>query len=166
MVKLDIGGGIYPKEGFTNIDILDCADITLDLEKDKLPFGDESVDEVYSSHAFEHIKYNLVLSEILRVLKTGCRFELHVPHWNQSMAMTGGHIHTVSEENILHWTKYFVDTWFPGEYKFELESVYYVRGANYDEAKRIFPGLTNLQIKKFIPDTCHEIKFVLKKVKK
>ena len=45
-MKLEIGGGNTPRgEGFVNLDCLPCADIAIDLEKDPLPFADDSVDQ-------------------------------------------------------------------------------------------------------------------------
>ena len=70
-MKLEIGGGNTPRgEGFVNLDCLPCADIAIDLEKDPLPFADDSVDEVYSAHCLEHVNNAVgVLAEVLRVCK-------------------------------------------------------------------------------------------------
>ncbi|HKZ42047.1 MAG TPA: class I SAM-dependent methyltransferase, partial [Candidatus Hodarchaeales archaeon] len=44
--------------------------IRCDVEKEKLPFRDNTFDEVFSGNIFEHLKNpNLVLREMSRVLK-------------------------------------------------------------------------------------------------
>ncbi|MCU0641421.1 MAG: methyltransferase domain-containing protein [Candidatus Margulisbacteria bacterium] len=45
-----------------------------DVDREKLPYADASFDEVYSDNMMEHLKNpNLVLSEMVRVLKKGGR---------------------------------------------------------------------------------------------
>jgi len=80
-VRLNIGAGRTYIPGFKNIDISNKADITLDLGKDKLPFGENSVDLIFSYHTLEHVPdYLFALSEIHRVLKHRGRFLLGVPY--------------------------------------------------------------------------------------
>jgi len=51
--------------------------IRCDVEKEKLPFRDNTFDEVFSGNIFEHLKNpNLVLREMSRVLKPGGRVVL------------------------------------------------------------------------------------------
>ena len=49
-MKLNIGCGNKKIEGFTGIDKFDCAavDIICDVENAKLPFDDNTVDEIMS----------------------------------------------------------------------------------------------------------------------
>jgi len=160
-IFLDIGGGVTPKEGYTNIDILPCADIVLDVTKEDLPFADNTVSKVHSSHAFEHFSYGKILKEICRVCKTGSEVVIRVPHWNSDMAFCAGHVHSVSETQVKHWSEDFVSYWFDGSKRLKLIGTSYVpNGKVYDEAKECFPNLSPLQIKKFIPNTCTEIKFL------
>ena len=49
----------------------------------RIPFNNETVDNVYSSHTFEHLRYNdgdLFLKECHRVLKVGGGIRLVVPN--------------------------------------------------------------------------------------
>lgn len=74
-MKLHLGCGDVIREGYINIDAraLPGVDMVLDLSE-KLPFGDNSVDEIYSHHLIEHLTQtqgmNLVM-ECYRVLKAG-----------------------------------------------------------------------------------------------
>lgn len=55
-VKLDLGCGQNPKEGFEGVDLYgDKAKHKVDLFKFPWPFADDSVDEIFASHFLEHI---------------------------------------------------------------------------------------------------------------
>jgi predicted SAM-dependent methyltransferase len=55
-VKLDLGCGQNPKEGFEGVDLYgDKATHKVDLWKFPWPFGDASVEEIHCSHFLEHI---------------------------------------------------------------------------------------------------------------
>ncbi len=82
MTRLDIGSGPEPKEGFTGVDLYATGPNIVSAPMNKLPYEDESVDEIYSSHALEHIgKYEVVptLTEWWRVLKWGGLLTIEVP---------------------------------------------------------------------------------------
>lgn len=78
-IKLNIGSGRLRFTGFTNIDctqIIDgngdkCVDIILNVEKDKLPFEDNSVEEIKVDNILEHLGDGFIffLNECHRVLK-------------------------------------------------------------------------------------------------
>lgn len=88
-MKLDIGGGQNPKKGFLSVDQRDVPETAylVDLEWEKLPIKDSSVDEIYSHHTFEHIK-NIIplMNECYRVLKKGGEMIIIVPHKDCSLA--------------------------------------------------------------------------------
>lgn len=76
MVKLNIGGGKGHEKipGWQIVDLRDTADLRLDISKDRLPFPDNSVDVIFTSHTLEHIQPNslgFVLDEFYRVIKPG-----------------------------------------------------------------------------------------------
>lgn len=81
-MKLNIGCGKRYKEGYVNIDKQKPADLILDLEKAKLPFKDNEVDEIYASHILEHI-HNLIplMNEFYRILKKNGRIIIKVPQF-------------------------------------------------------------------------------------
>ncbi len=63
------------------MDLSSRADVSLDLNVDRLPFDDDSVDLVFTYHALEHLdRYLFALGEIHRVLKHGCPLLVGVPY--------------------------------------------------------------------------------------
>ena len=82
MIRLDIGSGDTPKEGYVGVDLYSNAEGIIQAPMNALPFEDETVDEIYSSHALEHIgKYEVVptLAEWYRVLKFNAPLTIEVP---------------------------------------------------------------------------------------
>jgi predicted SAM-dependent methyltransferase len=79
-IRLNIGAGQSNLPGFVSLDIKTGTDAS-----GKLPYADNSVDEVYASHVLEHIhhsKANAALAEWVRVLKPGGRIRIAVPNWD------------------------------------------------------------------------------------
>lgn len=63
------------------------ADVIVDIEKERLPFKDESIDRVYTSHTLEHIENILfVMNEFWRVLKWDGLLTIEVPHKDCDLA--------------------------------------------------------------------------------
>jgi len=86
---LDIGCGKNKQKNYIGIDIgpNSDADCILDIEKERLPFDDESVDGIYTSHTLEHISDIIyVMNEFWRVLKWGSLLQIHVPHMRCDLA--------------------------------------------------------------------------------
>jgi len=74
MIKLNLGCGRDIKEEYINIDFKSAKGVNmiLDLNKNVLPFEDNSVDEILCSHVLEHLvdPYSF-MEECHRVLKEG-----------------------------------------------------------------------------------------------
>jgi len=73
-IKLNIGGGKEHRkvDGWTIIDLRESADVVLDITKERLPYENDTVDVIFTSHTLEHIypqKLGFVLSEFYRMLK-------------------------------------------------------------------------------------------------
>lgn len=77
-IKLNIGSGIKLITGFTNIDIVQIinpkgkkmVDIVMDIEKEVLPYGDNTVEEIIIDNVLEHVsELRFLLNECHRVLK-------------------------------------------------------------------------------------------------
>ncbi len=81
-LKLNLGCGPNIKEGWINIDLLENADLNLDLRK-PFPFQNDSCSIIYSEHFFEHLDYPDLacsfLKECFRILKPGAIFSVVVP---------------------------------------------------------------------------------------
>lgn len=81
-LKIDIGGGKRPREGFINLDLVHGEGVYKRRLQDGIPVSDNSVDELFSSHTLEHI-HTLdrisCMNECFRVLKPGGTFEIIVP---------------------------------------------------------------------------------------
>lgn len=90
-MKIDIGCGSKKKEGFIGIDqyAMPGVDKVCKIGKEPLPFEDNSVEEVYSSHFIEHLNSEervQFYNEIYRVMKVGAKATLIAPHWNSNRA--------------------------------------------------------------------------------
>jgi len=76
--KVDIGGGLYPREGYLTID-QEGADITCNLDEG-IPLPDNSVGVLNASHIIEHLKDPIkTMREIHRVLAHGGWAMIEVP---------------------------------------------------------------------------------------
>lgn len=107
-VKIDLGCGPAKREGFTGLDYVASpgVDHVLDLTKDRFPFEDHSVDEVFSAHFLEHIASpNHVFSEIGRVCRDGAKLEIWTPYAFSNEAFAYGHEHFMTEAM---WTQFCV----------------------------------------------------------
>jgi len=89
-IILDIGGGdkkssyhqILSSKGnkFISVDISGNCDYKVDLEKEKLPFDDNSQEIIFCFNVMEHIfNYQNLLDEVYRVLKKDGEFYFYVP---------------------------------------------------------------------------------------
>lgn len=80
--RIDIGCGTNKREGFTGIDILPLpgVDIVRDVERHGLPFSDDTIVAVHSSHFLEHVHdLVFVMNEIHRVCVDSAIVTLTVP---------------------------------------------------------------------------------------
>lgn len=83
-MKLNIGAGDTKLEGFITFDYDKNAnpDYIVDLERDKFPLEDNSVETVVAHHILEHLGdgYFHCLKELYRVCKHGAIIDIRVPH--------------------------------------------------------------------------------------
>ena len=78
LLKVDLGGGLYPRKGYMTIDQCD-ADIICDLN-DGIPLPDNSVGVLNASHVIEHLRDPIkTMREIHRVLAHGGWALIEVP---------------------------------------------------------------------------------------
>lgn len=90
-IKLDLGCGPTPREGFEGVDVRGFdGKVThvIDLCQ-PWPWDDSSVEEAHCSHFVEHLtapeRIHFV-NELHRVLKPGASCQLVVPHWGSCRA--------------------------------------------------------------------------------
>lgn len=81
-LKLDVGCGKEKHDGYVGVDIVGVpgVDVVCDINEG-LPYNNESVQEILTSHLLEHIE-NLekVMKEFHRVLRPGGILKIFVPH--------------------------------------------------------------------------------------
>jgi predicted SAM-dependent methyltransferase len=82
-IMLELGAGENRGiPGWTYADVNENCELTLDLTQ-PLPFPDNCIDMIYSSHLLEHFSYHELvnfLNECLRILKPGGIFSAAVPN--------------------------------------------------------------------------------------
>jgi predicted SAM-dependent methyltransferase len=81
-ILLELGAGTTVRDGWITIDTVESCDIVWDL-RNGIPFPDETVSYLYSSHFFEHLSFKQgqrFLDECLRVLRPGGKFSICVPN--------------------------------------------------------------------------------------
>jgi predicted SAM-dependent methyltransferase len=87
-LKLNLGCGYRKVSGYVNVDNdpLCEPDIVADLET-KLPWDDNSIDEIFLDHVLEHIgqdtrTYFNIWQEFYRILRDEAVIMISVPHYN------------------------------------------------------------------------------------
>ena len=92
IIKLDVGCGprkASPEHIGIDRSTMPWVDLNLDLEEGKLPFENNSVDEIVASHSLEHISnYLPLVNEMWRVLKQGGKLLVSVPHYQWEGSIT------------------------------------------------------------------------------
>jgi ubiquinone/menaquinone biosynthesis C-methylase UbiE len=88
ITKLEIGCGPKKIKGFYGIDLFNYSGVDLVVDVDKgLPFKDNSIKEIYTSHVLEHVKnFEFVMEEIYRVCKPNARVIIKVPYFSGKSA--------------------------------------------------------------------------------
>jgi SAM-dependent methyltransferase len=82
---IDIGCGEWKEKGYLGLDAFRGpeVDFVLDLERDNLPFANDTVDHAVSFHCLEHLRdLKHIMHEIWRVLKPNAQFFVAVPYFN------------------------------------------------------------------------------------
>lgn len=105
-LKIDIGCGNKKKEGCLGVDYVQApaVDYVLDVNQERLPFDDESVEYVYSSHVLEHLESpNHLFQEIGRVCCDGAKIEIWTPYGFSNQAFLYGHKTFLTEEVWLNF---------------------------------------------------------------
>ncbi len=82
-LRLNIGCGHIPIEGYLNVDMRDMPGVDVVASADHLPFDSGTVEEIYSAHVLEHFPVELLRRKLLpywvNLLATGGTFRAVVP---------------------------------------------------------------------------------------
>lgn len=108
MTKLNLGCGFNKLDGYINVDAMPIClpDVQLVLDRDKWPWANDSVDEIYMSHVMEHLgettaSYFHVITEMYRVCKPGAKILIKVPHpRHDNFLHDATHVRPITAE---HW---------------------------------------------------------------
>ncbi len=92
-LRLNLGSGQHPLEGYINVDKFGTPDVHCDLEAFPWPWDTGSVDEVMLSHVLEHLGQSPdafigVMKELYRVCRGGARVHIRVPHPRHDFYLT------------------------------------------------------------------------------
>ena len=110
-MKLNIGAGNRPEEGFKSVDIdpETYPDYLTDLEKDDClkEIEDDSVDEVIMSHIFEHISnIHGFMKELYRVCKNEALVYITCPYWSHHTAVEDPtHVRFMTEKSMMYFDR-------------------------------------------------------------
>ena len=81
-MKLNLGCGEFPLKDFVNIDAYEGLGVDLVCNAMKLPYEDNSIEEIYLGHVMEHNKLSearKILKECIRVLKPLGKIGIVIP---------------------------------------------------------------------------------------
>jgi len=129
LLKVDIGGGLYPYPDYTTIDQREEADITCDLNEG-IPLPDNSVGVLNASHVIEHLRDPVkTMSEIHRVLCDGGWAFIDVPSTDGRGAWQDPtHVSFWNENSFWYYTRkeqaQFIDNTTIRFQSFRLETVF------------------------------------------
>jgi SAM-dependent methyltransferase len=163
-LRLDLGCGYSKPPGYIGLDNLvgegaqikneaNAPDILMDLNREPLPFPDESCEEVRSSHFLEHSILDHVIDESHRVLRPGGSFRFAVPYANSAEGMFPGH------------TIFLTEKWFHEnlnfQAKFEIVSEDYLPSDDWLELPRTLRRLVPFGFaRKHLFNVCREMTVV------
>ena len=64
-IHLNLGCGHIPVEGYINVDARDLPGVDVVADIQRLPYGKETVDEIFSAHLLEHFEISIMEREIM-----------------------------------------------------------------------------------------------------
>lgn len=113
-MKVNLGSGLKRIDGYVNVDsYAGCnPDYVVDLEKDNLPFEDDSVEAIHAHHILEHIGDNFLnlMKELYRVCKDGAIIDIEVPHHrHENFFGDPTHVRPITIEMLQKFSKKYND---------------------------------------------------------
>ena len=122
-MKLNLGGGIDVKTGYTNVDLLDLPQVDLVCDVTKgIPLEDNSVNEVVANHFLEHIAdTDALMNELYRVCKNGAIIKIKVPYFKSIGAFKDPtHVSFFTERTFEYYDPYYAEQGLLPEYKIKV----------------------------------------------
>lgn len=118
-MKLNLGCGLKPKQGFVNVDMMpNKADIVHNLDKFPWPFDDESADLIVAEDVFEHVENPIgFMTETHRILQHDASLMMRTPHYRSEFAYTDPTHRRLP-------TEFTWDYWVPGTALFAQNPIY------------------------------------------
>jgi len=106
LLKVNLGSGLHPVEGYINVDAYNPADVTADPD-DRWPFEDDSVGIFVASDIVEHLKDPIhTMNEAWRCLAHGGWFLISVPSTDGRGALQDPtHVSFWNENSFLYYTR-------------------------------------------------------------
>lgn len=140
-LKVNLGSGYKRYEGFVNVDDDPLVEpdyvVNLDDVNIKLPFNDNSVEEIKAEHILEHIGDGFIplMKEMYRVAEHGCILDITVPH-HQHEVFYGDvtHKRPITVNGMYMFSKKFCDdhkkvhnssSGMAGKYKLDWEVIHF-----------------------------------------
>lgn len=121
-LKLHLACGHDYNKDYINVDLYAPDDAVCDVRFDvqKLPYPDNSVDEIKAFHIIEHFHFfevKDVLNEWFRVLKPGGRLYLETPDFLETCRsfVEGSPVMPIEEWRVLLYGHFFAHPWVPGQ---------------------------------------------------
>lgn len=137
-MKLNLGCGnrIKPtSEGWVNVDKFQNADGTVDfltdLEDERWPWGDNSIDEVFMSHVLEHLgetseNFINIMQELYRVCKDKAIIKIIVPYpFSEGMIADPTHKRAITPTTICLFSKTKNEEYVKNNYPNSTLALYY-----------------------------------------
>jgi glycosyltransferase involved in cell wall biosynthesis len=121
-LKLHLACGHDYNPDYINVDLYAPDDAVCDVRFDvqKLPYPDNSVDEIKAFHIIEHFHFfeiKDVLNEWFRVLKPGGKLYLETPDFLETCRsfVEGSPVMPIEEWRVLLYGHFFAHPWVPGQ---------------------------------------------------
>lgn len=121
-LRLHLACGHDYNEEYINVDLYAPEDAKCDIRFDvqKLPYADNSVDEIKAFHVIEHFHFfeiKEVLNEWYRVLKPGGKLYLETPDFLETCRsfVEGSPTMPIEEWRVLLYGHFFAHPWVPGQ---------------------------------------------------
>ncbi len=111
VIKLNLGSGSNPLDGYVNVDKFGAPDVCHDLEVFPWPWGDGSVSEVVMQHVLEHLGSSTdiffgVIRELYRVCVDGAKIEIKVPHPRHDEFLSDPtHVRPITADSLVLFSK-------------------------------------------------------------